>query len=250
MAAKQNSRPSYYSAACLIVDPSDPEDERPTEDGSSMRIRIQSATVSNGLGQMLGPLTLELYPGLIGLIGPNGSGKSRLIQLLAHVVPISSGSIEYAIDGIPLSPFQARKESGYVPQAIAIYEQFTVREYLAYVAGLKFLGSSEVDKTVAELGGFLEIAPLLDQRMGELSVGQQRLAMIAQSLIGSPKFLFLDEPFNNLDIRQRDRLLELLFVVSRRAIVLVSNHIVEEMGEYNQTIAMRDGLIAGVSLYI
>jgi len=121
---------------------------------------------------------------------------------------------------------------------------------LAYIAGIKFLGSEEVDNTVAELGGFMEIAPLLDRKMGELSVGQQRLAMIAQSMIGSPKFLFLDEPFNNLDVRQRDRLLELLSVVSRQAIVLVSNHIVEEMSGYNQTITMRDGMIAEISPYV
>ncbi len=215
-----------------------------------MRIRIRSATVFGDSGQALGPLSLELYPGLIGLIGPNGSGKSRLIKLLAHVVPLNSGSIGYELDGVPLSPIQARKESGYVPQEIAIYERFTVREYLAYIAGIKFLGSEEADNTVAELGGFMEIAPLLDRKMGELSVGQQRLAMIAQSMIGSPKFLFLDEPFNNLDVRQRDCLLELLSVVSRQAIVLVSNHIVEEMSGYNQTIAMRDGMIAEISPYV
>ncbi|WP_127585662.1 ATP-binding cassette domain-containing protein [Paenibacillus koleovorans] len=211
-----------------------------------MKIIMQSAATKT-LEQSIGPVSLTLYPGLNGLVGPNGSGKSAVIQLLVHCIPLYSGSIKYELDGGYISSFQTRKHSGYVPQEISIYDRFTVREYLSYIAGLKFRGFKDVSNTIDYLQDFLDIRSLLNQKLGEISVGQQRLAMIAQSLIGNPQFLFYDEPFNNLDIRQRKNLLELLSVLAKQSIILVSNHLVEEMGDYyDRIITMKEGIITNI----
>ncbi|MCT1403811.1 ABC transporter ATP-binding protein [Paenibacillus sp. p3-SID867] len=212
-----------------------------------MKILMKSAFTKTSV-QSIGPISMTLYPGLNGLVGPNGSGKSAFIQLLAHCIPLHSGSIKYELDSIVLSVSQTRQQRGYVPQDISIYDRFTVQKYLSYIAGLKLRGVKDVRNTIDFLDDFLEIRPLLNQKLGEISVGQQRIAMIAQSLIGDPRFLFYDEPFNNLDIRQRKNLLELLSVLANQSIILLSNHLVEEMrGCYDQIISMKDGTITNIS---
>ncbi|MBP1996335.1 ATP-binding cassette domain-containing protein [Paenibacillus eucommiae] len=204
-------------------------------------VKARTAAGRGMLGREFGPMDIKLFPGLTGLIGPNGSGKSVLIQMLSQVWQPSSGEIRYEIHGIPLSSFEARQHTGYVPQQISIYEHLSVRDYLKYIADLKCLDNDAISAVLQQMGDVFHIKAIVDEKLGQLSVGQQRLAMVAQALLGAPAFLFLDEPFENLDIRQRRRLLEMLVDVARGSIVLVSNHITEEMDKgYDRIIKLRN----------
>lgn len=196
----------------------------------------------------IGPISMRLYPGLTGLIGANGAGKSILMELLAQVWKPSRGEIVYEIDGIPLHVFEARQLTGYVPQNISIYEDLTVLDYLQYIAGLKCMDRAAVRAVIRKMSEWLDIRPVLHKKLGQLSIGQQRLAMIAQAFLGAPAFLFLDEPFVSLDIRMRRGLLDMLAEAAQRSVVLVSSHITEEMnGEYDSVIALADGKLEAIT---
>lgn len=192
----------------------------------------------------LGPVSMKLYPGLTGLIGANGAGKSVLMELLAQIWKPTRGKITYELNGIPLHAFEARQLSGYVPQHIAVYEDLTVHDYLKYIAGLKFLDDGAVKAVVRQMDEWSGFRTMLQEKSGRLSVGQQRLAMIAQAFLGEPAFLFLDEPFVSLDIRLRRGLLDMVAEKAERSVVLVSSHITEEMNEvYDRVIKLADGRI-------
>ncbi|MBW7476271.1 ABC transporter ATP-binding protein [Paenibacillus oenotherae] len=206
------------------------------------KVRGQAAD-GNAAG-VIGPISMKLYPGLTGLVGANGAGKSILIGLLAQVWKPTAGNIVYEMNGLPLNAFEVRQYLGYVPQEIAIYSDMTVGAYLQYIAGLKCLDKWAVAATIRKMSEIFDIAAIRDERLGQLSVGQQRLVVIAQALLGNPAFLFLDEPFENLDIRQRRDLLGMLSEAAQHAVVLVSSHITEEMNrEYDTIIKLVNGSI-------
>lgn len=172
------------------------------------------------------PLHAVCRCGLTLLKGPNGSGKSRLLQLLAGIAAPAEGRIRYYYRGSLLPAARQRMMTGYVPQELAVYEQLTVRHYLQYMAGLKCLPPETATREVlALLGPALGLAELQAARLGELSVGQQRLAMIAQAMLGAPAFLLLDEPFEHLDIRQRAGVAELLGHLGRTCVIIIASHI-------------------------
>lgn len=217
-----------------------------------MAIRLEGVTgrpSSDPSARELGPINMRLYPGLTGLIGANGAGKSVLMELLAQVWKPNKGEIVYEINGIQLHGFEARRLTGYVPQQISIYEDLTVRDYLQYIAGLKCLDDrAAVRAVIGQMSDWLDIRPVLHEKLGQLSVGQQRLAMIAQAFLGAPAFLFLDEPFVSLDIRMRRGLLDMLAEAAQRSVVLVSSHITEEMKEeYDRVITLADGKLEAIT---
>lgn len=166
------------------------------------------------------------------LKGPNGSGKSRLLQLLAGIAAPAAGRIRYYYRGSLLPTSSQRLMTGYMPQELAVYEQLTVHHYLRYIAGLKCLPPEKAAREAfALLGPASGLAGLQSARLGELSAGQQRLAMLAQALLGAPAFLLLDEPFEHLDIRQRTEVIELLGHLGRTCVIVIASHI-DSSGEW------------------
>ncbi len=171
-------------------------------------------------------ISLELTPGVWGLLGANGAGKTTLMRMIAGNLQPDEGQIVY--DGVPIGMLGERYRDifGFLPQEFGFHQDFTVGDYLTYVAALKGLDERQGRRRIQEL---LERVSLLDVRgrkIARLSGGMKRRVGIAQALLNDPEVLILDEPTGGLDPGERVRFRNLLSEFAHDRIVLISTHIV------------------------
>jgi ABC-2 type transport system ATP-binding protein len=187
-------------------------------------------------------VSLDIGTGMFGLLGPNGAGKTSLIRILATLLKPTGGTI--LIDGLDLEKRrkQIRKQIGYLPQDFTSFPKLTAREFLDYVARLKGIKSrkdrsSLIDNVLENVGLF----DARDRRADKLSGGMKRRLGIAQSLIGGPRILIIDEPTVGLDPEERVRFRNLLSDLTREEkIILLSTHIVGDISSTCARIALLD----------
>jgi len=185
-------------------------------------------------------VSLTIAEGMVGLLGPNGAGKSTLMRILATLSTPTSG--EAFINGVPLHKAEdIRRMIGYLPQQFQVYPQLTGAEFLDYVAAMK--GISDKKQRKAEIDKLLEQVNLQDKahkKIRTYSGGMKRRLGIAQSLIGSPQVLIVDEPTAGLDPEERVRFRNLLTRFSLGRVVLLSTHIVADIESNCRQIAVLD----------
>lgn len=187
-------------------------------------------------------ITLNITPGVWGLLGANGAGKTTLMRMIAGIMKPTSGRIEY--DGIPIDRLkdEYRDIFGYLPQEFGFYPEFTVKNYLEYVSALKGLTTRESKRRISDLLEQLTLTNVCNKKIAKLSGGMKRRVGIAQALLNDPEVLILDEPTSGLDPAERVRFRNLLSEFARDRIVLISTHIVPDV-EYIATrnAVMKDG---------
>ena len=179
-------------------------------------------------------INLELTPGVWGLLGANGAGKTTLMRMIAGIMPPTSGRVVY--DGVPIQELgeQYRDIFGYLPQEFGFYQEFTVKDYLAYVAALKGLPQRQSWRKIHELLERVSLLDVCNKKISTLSGGMRRRVGIAQALLNDPEVLILDEPTGGLDPGERVRFRNLLSEFAHDRIVLISTHIVPDV-EYIAT---------------
>ena len=187
-------------------------------------------------------VSLRITPGVWGLLGANGAGKTTLMRMIAGIMNPSSGQILY--DGIPISELKEsyRDVFGYLPQEFGFYPEFTVKDYLEYVAVLKGLTDKDSRRRIGELLEQMTLSHVRNKKISKLSGGMKRRVGIAQALLNEPEILILDEPTSGLDPGERVRFRNLLSEFAHNRIVLISTHIVSDV-EYiaTQNAVMKDG---------
>lgn len=187
-------------------------------------------------------ISLRITPGVWGLLGANGAGKTTLMRIIAGIMKPTSGKVIY--DGMPIETLQEsyRDIFGYLPQEFGFYPEFTVVDYLEYVAALKGLSSRNTKRKIDELLSKLTLADVRHKKISKLSGGMKRRVGIAQALLNEPEILILDEPTSGLDPGERVRFRNLLSEFAHDRIVLISTHIVSDV-EYiaTQNAVMKDG---------
>ncbi len=186
--------------------------------------------------------TLHITPGVWGLLGANGSGKTTLMRMIAGIINPSFGEIRY--DGVPISVLKEKYRDifGYLPQEFGFYPEFTVKDYLEYIAVLKGLTKNESKRKINELLERLTLSDVKNKKIVKLSGGMKRRVGIAQALLNEPEVLILDEPTSGLDPGERVRFRNLLSEFAHDRIVLISTHIVSDV-EYiaTQNAVMKNG---------
>lgn len=187
-------------------------------------------------------ISLELTPGVWGLLGANGAGKTTLMRMIAGIMRPTSGQVLY--DGVPIQTLGEgyRDVFGFLPQEFGFYPEFTMKDYLAYVAALKGLPERESRQRILELLERVSLTDVYNKKIAKLSGGMKRRVGIAQALLNDPEVLILDEPTGGLDPGERVRFRNLLSEFARDRIVLISTHIVPDV-EYIATChaIIRDG---------
>lgn len=187
-------------------------------------------------------VSLQITPGVWGLLGANGAGKTTLMRMIAGIMEPSSGKILY--NGIPIKELNEsyRDVFGYLPQEFGFYPEFTVKDYLEYVAALKGLSAKESKRKIEELLERLSLSHVNRKKIAKLSGGMKRRVGIAQALLNDPEVLILDEPTSGLDPGERVRFRKLLSEFAYDRIVLISTHIVSDV-EYiaTQNAIMKNG---------
>ena len=212
-----------------------------------MRVEIQNLTKRFGQKTAVDDVSLTLTSGVWGLIGANGAGKTTLMRMLAGILTPTSGRV--LCDGADtLSLGEAWRDMlGYLPQHFGFYPEFTVADYLDYMAALKGLEKTAARKKIEELCEILSLTRVYKNKIKKLSGGTQRRVGIAQAMLNDPEVLILDEPTSGLDPGERVRFRNLLSEFARDRIVLISTHIVSDI-EYiaAENAIMKDGKLIDV----
>lgn len=192
-------------------------------------------------------ITLTLTPGVWGLLGANGAGKTTLMRMIIGILSPSSGNLQLDGEVITGREENYRSMIGYLPQNFGYCPEFTVIEYLNYVAVLKGIPSAEAKLKIDELLERLTLTEVKKKPIRKLSGGMQRRVGIAQALLNEPQILILDEPTSGLDPGERVRFRNLITEFAKDKIVLISTHIVSDV-EYiaTQNAIMKEGQILRV----
>lgn len=209
-----------------------------------MELRIDHMTKQFKDKRAVNDVSLKLTPGVWSLLGANGAGKTTLMRMVAGILQPTEGEIYY--DGIEIGTLGAawRDVFGYLPQEFGFYPEFTVKNYLEYMAALKGLTKTDTKKRINDLLELLTLSEVRSKKIAKLSGGMKRRVGIAQALLNEPEVLFLDEPTSGLDPGERVRFRNLLSEFAHDRIVLISTHIVSDV-EYiaTQNAVMKDGSI-------
>ena len=177
---------------------------------------------------------MTLTPGVWGLLGANGAGKTTLMRMIADIMTPDSGTIYYDGADIRKMGESYRNIFGFLPQDFGYSRDFTVKDYLEYVAALKDVPARETTKKINYLLDILTLSDVKRKKIATLSGGMKRRVGIAQAMLNDPKILVMDEPTAGLDPGERVRFRNFISEFSHDRIVLISTHIVSDI-EYIAT---------------
>jgi len=207
-----------------------------------MNVEISDLTRKFGRTRAVAGVSMQTGAGVFGLLGPNGAGKTSLLRMMATVIPPSSGRIRLL--GRDPDDYrerrQIRRRLGYLPQNLGYYPGFTVVEFVEYFALLKEMPAAEVHRAVATAVERVGLGDQARAKLRTLSGGMLRRVGIAQAIVNEPELLLLDEPTAGLDPEQRVALRAVLREVGQRATVIVSTHLVEDVGAACGRVALMD----------
>jgi ABC-2 type transport system ATP-binding protein len=202
-------------------------------------IEVEGLRVARGGVEVLHDLSLTVDDGSVtGLLGPSGCGKSTLMRAIVGVQIVAGGTV--TVLGLPAGSPALRRQVGYVTQAPSVYSDLTVLENLRYFARIVGVGRDRV----AEVLESVSLSGFAGRLTSALSGGQRARVSLASALLGSPNLLVLDEPTVGLDPVLRAELWRMFHALARNgATLLVSSHVMDEAGECDELLLMREGTL-------
>jgi len=205
-----------------------------------MELTIKNLDKKYGNGvHALNNVSLTIGRGMFGLLGPNGAGKSSLMRTLATLQDADSGTITLGDIDVLNDKDGVRKVLGYLPQEFGVYPRTSAEELLDHLALLKGFSTKSDRKQIVEQ--LLLKVNLWEQRkkaVSSYSGGMRQRFGIAQSLIGDPKLVIVDEPTAGLDPGERNRFYNILSEIGENIIVILSTHIVQDVRELCNNMAV------------
>lgn len=179
--------------------------------------------------------------GVVGLLGSNGAGKSTTMNIIAGVLSQTEGTV--LINGIDKQKDRmlAKRQLGFLPQTPPLHMDFTVREYLTYAAGLRYVEKKQIPKSVDIAMDKCGIAHFSHRLIRNLSGGYRQRVGIAQSIIHNPALVIMDEPTNGLDPNQIIEARKLIREIGEQHTVLLSSHVLNEISILCRDIIMIEG---------
>ncbi|AAV81324.1 ATP-binding cassette domain-containing protein [Idiomarina loihiensis] len=210
-------------------------------------INVDALTKTFKNVQALDSLSFQAKDGEItGLLGPNGAGKTTCLRIIYGLLQADTGKAE--IEGVDANqnPIDARRNLGIFPDKFGLYERLTVREQVAYFAGLHGLKGTEQKQAVEKVIEKLDIKELADRRTAGFSQGQRMKVALAQALVHSPKHLILDEPSRGLDVMSTRILRDVLREQrAQGTCILFSSHVMQEVAALcDRVVVMAKGKVA------
>jgi ABC-2 type transport system ATP-binding protein len=198
--------------------------------------RFGSFTALNGLDIQIPRGAFYAY------LGPNGAGKSTSLAILTGVYGPDAGAIQLlGLDAVQ-RPLEIKRRIGMVPEELSLFERLTGRQYLTFCGRMYGLSGDEAAARAVELLELTELTYKAGALVAEYSKGMRRRLAIAAALIHAPELVFLDEPFEGIDVLAAGVIRELLRELSRRGVTLLLTTHVLEIAE---RLATHAGIIRG-----
>ncbi|HEY7470503.1 MAG TPA: ABC transporter ATP-binding protein [Acidimicrobiia bacterium] len=186
-------------------------------------------------------LTLEVPPGVTGLVGANGAGKTTLLRLMLGLLHPASGTMEVLGHDPQVEPLVVRARIGYMPEGECLPKDQTAADFVSYSAQLAGIPASEARRRSSET---LFLVGLEEERfryLGDFSTGMQQRVKLAQAIVHDPDLLLLDEPASGLDPEGRAQMLELIKRLSAFDInVIISSHVLTDIEQTCDWVVMLD----------
>lgn len=191
---------------------------------------ITNLSKSYGSKTVLTDLDLEVPTGnIFGLIGPNGAGKSTLIGILTGLLGYDKGDIK--INGLEMNSaneISVKKQIATVLQPPLLFENFTSFEFLVYICEMYGTNTPDLNDRITSLLQYFEIEEFLHVKVNQLSSGSRKKLAFCGSVLTEPKLLFLDEPFESVDVISIGRMKTIIRrLKARGSTVFITSHILE-----------------------
>ncbi|MGM0587586.1 MAG: ABC transporter ATP-binding protein [Bacteroidota bacterium] len=193
-------------------------------------VSIQQLDKSYGSTDVLTNLDLDIPQGeIFGLIGPNGAGKTTLLGILTGILPFDGGSISVA--GLPWDgehETEIKQQMASVMQPPLLFDHFTCYDYLDYVCEMYGVNKMERADKIDSLMTYFELDPFLSNKTQHLSSGNRKKLAFIAAILTDPQILFLDEPFESVDVISIRRMKNLMHRLKENGVtIFITSHILE-----------------------
>lgn len=193
-------------------------------------ISVQHLVKRYGAKVAVDDLSFEVDKGeVVGFLGPNGAGKSTTLRVIAGFLGLTSGRVAVAGHDITKASFEARQKLGYMPEAVPLYPEMRVVEYLKFRAELKRVPNAARKSAVWDAMGKANVRDVENVVIGHLSKGYRQRVGLADALVSRPPLLVLDEPTAGLDPNQIREVRSVIRELGKEHTVLLSTHILSEV---------------------
>lgn len=211
-------------------------------------IEVKNVTKKYGSFVAVDDISFTINDGeVVGFLGPNGAGKSTTMNMITGFIEQTSGEI--MINGYDTlkKPKSAKKQIGYMPEGVPLYNDLTVKEFVTYMAELhkveRKLKKEKVQNVLKEVG----LDKMQNKLIKNLSRGQKQRVSLAGTIVSDPKILILDEPTVGLDPKQITEIRSLIKNLGKKHTVLLSSHILSEVSQIcNRVIIINKGKIVAI----
>ena len=209
-------------------------------------IEVRNLSFSYGRQKVLRDVSFVVSPGeVVSIVGANGAGKTTLLRILATLQLPDAGTVLMDGQDALAHPLRYRRQLGYLPDRVAIYEDMSVREYLRYRAVLKGEPSKRVRRRVSEAAEICQIGDLMGFPISSLSAGLRKRVAIADAMILRPRVLLLDDFLAGLDGAMRETAGVILANAVAFSSVIVTGHELEDFARWTtRFLVLRDGVIS------
>jgi ABC-2 type transport system ATP-binding protein len=211
-------------------------------------IEVENLTKRYGPTMAVADVSFTVQKGeILGFLGPNGAGKTTTMRVITGFLPPTDGKVRVAGYDVVDEPLEAKRRTGYLPEAPPVYPDMRVDEYLAFVARIKGLARREIKPRLDEVTEKCAIGDVRRRQIGKLSRGYRQRVGLAQALIHNPEVLVLDEPTAGLDPKQIIETRQLIKALAGQHTVVLSTHILPEAAKTCQrVVVINEGKVVAV----
>ena len=207
---------------------------------------VRNLSFSYGSAPVLRDVSFVVSPGeTVGIVGANGAGKTTLMKILATLAVPDSGSVVADGQDALARPIRHRRQIGYLPEKIALYDDMTVKDFLEYRAEIKGEAPKRIRRRLSEAAGICRVTDMLKTPIRRLSAGQVKRVALADALLLRPRVLLLDDFLSGLDGSMRDAIGDILSEAAAFSSVIATGHEISDFARWaTRVLVLKDGVIA------